>query len=345
MGVIGNARRLRKFLKVDKSLGVKFEASMIRDGFYSKRRYFYPFSDFPKEFLLTDWEVEFNFRALNSNSAKENLKNKVFFQLLLRQSPLANRAPGLLGSVSDGQYRSFSEFSTVDSIFESRDRVFVKPVSGWGGERCCVANSADDVPDTGAYVIEDCAEPHPYALQLFPHAINTIRVFTLKDEYGAPFIVGAAHRFGGKANSLIDNFTQGGVSCGIDMETGVLQSGVSNPGAHSTMFHERHPVTNAVLAGIRVPFWEEVKTLALDLASYFGDLNYAGWDIYVSPTGPMIIEGNGDLPHPDLIQVHSPLLVSRRVRNQLYNYGMISKKRKEYIDQLCQTSYEKFDKP
>jgi hypothetical protein len=87
------------------------------------------------------------------------------------------------------------------------------------------------------------------------------------------------------------------------------------------------------------------KKLALDLACYFGDLNYAGWDIYVSPEGPMIIEGNGDLPDPDLIQVHSPLLVSKRVRSQFYKYGMISKKKKDYIDRLCQTSHKALDKP
>ncbi|WP_166259667.1 sugar-transfer associated ATP-grasp domain-containing protein [Marinobacter salicampi] len=345
MGIIGKARRVRHFLKTDRRYGVKPDFLMLRDGFFSKRRYFYPFDKYHKALFITDWEIEFHFRTLNPNTAKENLKNKIFFQLMLRHTPLADSSPGLIGSVSNGQYRSYSEFSTVNNIFDSKDRVFLKPASGWGGERCFLATSPNDIPDKGTYVIENCAEPHPYALTIFPYSINTIRVFTLKDEHNEPFIVGAAHRFGGQADSPIDNFSKGGISCGIDMATGILKSGTSNPGAHATILHQQHPVTKVDLAGVQIPFWEDVKNLALDLARYYGDLNYAGWDIYVSPNGPKIIEGNGDLPNPNLIQVHSPLLVSNRVRNQLYNFGMISKKRKEFIDQLCQTSHKALDIP
>ena len=345
MGMVGNARKLRRFLQLDKRWGVKFEPSMIRNGFLSYRRYFYDFNNVPQAFLITDWEIEFNFRSLNTGTAKENLKNKVFFHLTLRHSPVADYTPGLIGSISEGQYRPFSEFSSINSIFKSKDRVFIKPASGWGGQRCLVATNPAEIPDTGTYIIENCAEAHPYALQIFPYSINTIRVFTLKGENNEPFIVGAAHRFGGHADSPVDNFSQGGISCGIDMDTGILGSGVSNAGAHSTIFHDCHPVTKANLAGTQIPFWEEVKKLALDLACYFGDLNYAGWDIYVSPEGPMIIEGNGDLPHPDIIQAHSPVLASERVRNQLCKFGMISKQKKEYIDLLCQTSHKELAKP
>lgn len=346
MGMVGNAKRLRTFLKMDKSFGVKPEISMLRHGFFSKRRYFYPFDNFDKALFITDWEVEFNFWKLNTREAQEPLRNKVFFQLMLRQSRLADNSPGLIGSVSDGQYRSFSEFPSVNKIFESKDNVFLKPISGAGGKSCFVARNPEEIPDTGTYIIENSAEPHPYALRIFPHSINTIRVFTLKDEHNEPFIVGASHRFGGQANSPIDNFSKGGISCGIDMETGILRSGVSNPGAHATILHSCHPVTKVDLAGTQIPFWEEVKKLALDLACYFGDLNYAGWDIYVSPEGPMVIEGNGGTANPNLIQVHSPLLGSNRVRNQLYKFGMISKKRKDDIDRLlCQMPHKALDKP
>jgi len=345
MGFLGGVRKIRSFLRVDKSFGIDRDFAMLRQGFFSKRRYFYPFDKFPKEFLITDWEIEFGFRALNPSTAKENLKNKVFFQLMLRHSPVFDRTPGVVGVVANGQYRSFSEFNTLDAIFKAKERVFLKPVSGWAGDGCILASSRKQVPETGSYTIEDCGEPHTYSSDIFPHSINTIRVFTLKDEFGEPFIVGAAHRFGGSIKNPIDNFSKGGISCGIDMETGILRSGLSNPGFHSTIFHEYHPVTGVKLSGVQVPFWEESKKLALDLARYFGDLNYAGWDIYVSPTGPMVIEGNGDLPHPDLIQVHSPLLASRRVRNQLQKFGMISLQRKDYIDRLCQTSHIHLDRP
>jgi hypothetical protein len=232
---------------------------MLRDGFFSKRRYSYPFDNFHKAFFVTDWELEFNFRSLNTSNAKESLKNKVFFQLMLRQSPLFDKTPNLVGSVSNGRYRSFSEFSAVDKIFESKGRVFVKSVSGWGGEKCFVAKNSEEIPKIGTYIIEDCAESHPYAFKIFPHFINTIRVFTLKDEHGEPFIVGAAHRFGGQANSVVDNFSKGGISCSIDMEAGILGSGASNPGAHSTILHNCHPVTKVDLAGTQIPFWKEVK--------------------------------------------------------------------------------------
>lgn len=56
---------------------------------------------------------------------------------------------------------------------------------------------------------------------------------------------------------------------------------------------ECHPETHAVFAGLVVPCWAELERLAADahrlLAS---DLATVGWDIAVTPEGPVLIEGN-----------------------------------------------------
>ncbi|MEO0361800.1 MAG: sugar-transfer associated ATP-grasp domain-containing protein, partial [Pseudomonadota bacterium] len=48
------------------------------------------------------------------------------------------------------------------------------------------------------------------------------------------------------------------------------------------------------ITGTKLPFWEEAKALALDAHDRgFREYNLVGWDVAITPDGPMLIEGNG----------------------------------------------------
>ncbi|WP_148861247.1 sugar-transfer associated ATP-grasp domain-containing protein [Marinobacter fonticola] len=332
MGIRQKYRNVRRFLEMDRRQSPERDLGMLKQGFFSKRRQFYPFDQYDKSLFLTDWEIEFGFPLINSPSSQEPLKNKVFFNLMLRQAGLDNYTPGLLGTIDNGRFCSFSSYRTPAELFDDNRSLFLKPISGAGGLGCCVIERHADIPKEGSYLIERQATAHDYARQIFPDSINTIRVFTIKDSAGKTQVVGAAHRFGGRSNSPIDNFSKGGISCGIDLDSGKLGRGVSNPGFYQTIFHDHHPVSNAMLTGVTIPYWESVKSLALKLADHFYSLNYAGWDIYVSPTGAMVIEGNAHIANPNLIQVHKPLLISEAFRERLHQWRVLSDSRIQQIE-------------
>ena len=55
---------------------------------------------------------------------------------------------------------------------------------------------------------------------------------------------------------------------------------------------ETHPDTGAVIPGQVLPFWGEVRKLALDAARATPGLRSVGWDILIFPTGPVLVEAN-----------------------------------------------------
>ncbi len=55
---------------------------------------------------------------------------------------------------------------------------------------------------------------------------------------------------------------------------------------------ERHPETACPLRGFRLPFWDEARKLAERASLLFFPLRTIGWDIAITPTGPVLVEGN-----------------------------------------------------
>jgi hypothetical protein len=52
------------------------------------------------------------------------------------------------------------------------------------------------------------------------------------------------------------------------------------------------PGTETPFVGFRLPYWSEVKDLALRAAAAFPWVRSVGWDIAISERGPVLVEGN-----------------------------------------------------
>ena len=63
-----------------------------------------------------------------------------------------------------------------------------------------------------------------------------------------------------------------------------------------------HPVTGGRIEGFELPFWKETVDLAIQAHETFTDIALIGWDIALTPDGPVIIEGNSN-PGADMLQV------------------------------------------
>jgi hypothetical protein len=129
----------------------------------------------------------------------------------------------------------------------------------------------------------------------------TARVLTCLDEYGHPEVVEAAFRMSIGGGAPVDNFHAGGIASAVSIDTGRLGP-ATNAGFDSRLgWLLTHPVTGARMDGFQLPWWDEVKAVAVRAHRAFGDRTAIGWDIGILDSGPVVVEGNSS-PDVDIHQ-------------------------------------------
>lgn len=132
---------------------------------------------------------------------------------------------------------------------------------------------------------------HDYANGLYDKTVNTIRLITLRDPKTSKFkVFFAVQRIGREKTIPVDNGSQGGIVCKIDLETGRLSHGRC---LHDKTVYERHPNSGMRFEDVTVPDWEETKEEFVRLAEKLPYLHFVAWDIVKMPDGSnCVIEAN-----------------------------------------------------
>nr|MBA3273110.1 hypothetical protein [Chthoniobacterales bacterium] len=120
-------------------------------------------------------------------------------------------------------------------------------------------------------------------------AVCTVRIVTARPKGGEPEFISAALRMPSIASD-IDNFGAGGLAAPIDADTGVL-------GAALKLYLERvdvksHPLSGAAIDGNVIPFWQACRELCVSAHQKFPTVFSVGWDVAVTPEGPLLLEAN-----------------------------------------------------
>lgn len=172
------------------------------------------------------------------------------------------------------------------------------------------------------YIAVAAVTQAPYAAEVFPGSVNTLRIITMVDPAdGRPFVLAAVHRFGVRSSAPADNSALGGVASKIDLATGEVGPAWGDPKAGVTKPTDHHPETGARIAGLRVPDWDGVQREVLGLADALGFLLYVGWDVAITPEGPVFLEGNHGPGRGT--QRHFPYLADPRARRFFEHHGTI----------------------
>ena len=131
---------------------------------------------------------------------------------------------------------------------------------------------------------------HPELRPLAGRGLSTVRIVTVRDTRGLIEVELACFRMAVGA-LVADNFAAGGLASPVALDDGRLGSGVfrSQPGVFVA-----HPDSGAAILGRRLPYWQEVKQLALAGHQEFKTLPSIGWDIAITEDGPVIVEGNSE---------------------------------------------------
>lgn len=141
------------------------------------------------------------------------------------------------------------------------------------------------------YVIQTLVVQHLEISRIYDKSVNTLRILTVMDKNtGKPVSVAGEVRFGAHG-SVVDNLSAGGVAVGIDLKTGQLSEyGICKYGdAKRTPCH---PDTMISFSEVRFPFVQEAVQQAEALHARLSSIRLIGWDIAITESGPVFIEGN-----------------------------------------------------
>jgi len=83
----------------------------------------------------------------------------------------------------------------------------------------------------------------------------------------------------------------------IDLASGRLGPMCNDKDLEPGCWSDHHPVTGAPATGRILPAWPDIRVLAVGAHQVFSDRMLVGWDIALTPTGAVILEGNS---YPDV---------------------------------------------
>lgn len=333
----GAARRfLRKEFRWETAWGNR-KPEWWRRGFLSRSVTLYQLPDNDPSLYINDVQRYFRTKRMVSPHLQEVLNNKFSFFLLVNNLGLDSDVVDLLGLHTRGYVHPFPQSQRIEltefleSALEERGHIFVKPLHGAeaNGVRSMKRTSDGyrmDGQDTDLSTMADWVRNFPRPLlfeaaitqhseqaELNPHSTNTIRLLTMPDVTSdhSPFIARASQRIGSLRSGHIDNWTKGGLSANVDLETGTLSAAAQLPEGNELQWFAEHPDSGAKIQGHQVPYWERTKELVLDAAHRLGFMEYIGWDIVITESGPVILEANIN-SGMNVLQVHGPLLADPR---------------------------------
>jgi hypothetical protein len=149
---------------------------------------------------------------------------------------------------------------------------------------------------------------HETMNQLYPHAINTVRIVTAFDKDNRVIPLSAIVRIGSGGRHC-DNWGFGGIAVGVDLQTGKLADyGMFRPNFGKRA--DRHPDTGAAFGDFVLPYFKETVELAVTVHQYFYGVHSIGWDFAITPTGPTCLEGNDDWGLP-MMQIFEPQILKK----------------------------------
>lgn len=196
--------------------------------------------------------------------------------------------------------REWCIINNIDDLLnflEKYEKIILKPNTGSEGKGIILINKSENdkinvvrnnLQNGDTYIAEELIVQHDLMQTLNDKCVNTIRVETVVDKYGKAHITNTVVIIGTNGG-ITNNAHNGGIMCNLDIDKGFITGGARNPEGVNVKIH---PDNNLVLPGFQIPHWNEVKMLAIKLAEMIPQARYIGWDIAITPDGPIVIEGN-----------------------------------------------------
>lgn len=237
------------------------------------------------------------------------LDDKLLFEQVFRPHVHVPKSHAWIrqGRIHDLQGRILGE-EEVLALLRKEQQLILKPVIRAGGGKgvSLLSYQQGQIHQDGApldamafqsivkrsddYILTEVLNQHAYAKEIFPDAVNTIRLVSVYDDAeGKVILTNAVHRIGVPASAPVDNASRGALVATVDLDSGIL--GKARSYWDSTLL-SFHPSTGKPIEGVAVPGWEALKEEVRRVASLFPYIPFISWDLVVTPTGYAIVEIN-----------------------------------------------------
>ena len=273
-------------------------------------------------------------KSLHNPEYDSLINNKLYFSLLNKNGSI--KTPKLLGYNFKSSFFNIDKLEKIskkkelvfffEKIFEDQniEGVFFRPPSDYGGKGCfkiTKENYKKVLQDKYEMLIEEnfvhteVIKQHNLINQIHDKSINTLRIITLITSNGDIEIISAFIRFG-VGDSVVDNASSGGFFIGIDIDDGTLKKKGHFLPEYGGKEIVKHPDSGFEFEGFKIPYYNEACDIVIEGVRNIPD-RLIGWDVAITPNGPLIIESNSR-PHFQMSNIaYGGLLKNKHVRDVL----------------------------
>lgn len=222
-------------------------------------------------------------RNLNDPSYIELFENKIKFANKFAEYFKRNWI-----STKDITYADFLQF------IEGKEKIIYKPIGAAQGKGIIVYDNLNNakivfdaiVNQNVDAILEEWIEQHETLSAVYNEAINCLRIITVYKNGEHLFLQGGVTWGNGEK---IANASASGIVSPIDFENGILEKPAAD---FSGTVYKTHPISGVNLVGLQLPFWNETIEMLKKAMEEIPEVAYIGWDVAITPDGPLIIEGN-----------------------------------------------------
>lgn len=162
------------------------------------------------------------------------------------------------------------------------------------------------------YLVQKLVIQHPMMASLHPQSLNTLRLVTIRNIHNGEIVVFPSILRIGTGESFVDNTSKGGLAVAVDLESGCLGEYAYYKPEYGTRT-KIHPDSEIEFSSFTIPFFKEAKEQAIKLHSMIPTVQSIGWDIAISVSGPVFIEGN------DNWEINGPQICNGPLKKQFYD--------------------------
>lgn len=191
---------------------------------------------------------------------------------------------------------TIDEFKVFINNNQNKNKIIYKPTDAAQGQGIEVIEikEFDNINKIYEYlknryssgIVEECINQHSEISKIYPGAVNVVRVITICKN-GTCNILTANLTIGN--GGKIANACLSDLVALVNVNTGELITICADLNGNS---YEYHPLTGTKIKGFKIPYWNGIVHMLNHAAKMVPEVGYVGWDIAITPDGPIIVEGN-----------------------------------------------------
>ncbi len=188
----------------------------------------------------------------------------------------------------------FNRECTEEVVSGFGDKIIYKPIAGSMAQGIIVIKTEEYTNERlAAYLqslpdglVEEWIVQHALMEKFNPKAVNIVRVVTARNQEKFACLAATLAVANEKE---VTNASANAMFANIDIRTGEV---ISDACDYEEKLYTVHPKTGVKFKGFVIPFWDDVLKLVEKASAVVPEVGYVGWDIAITPNGPVIVEGN-----------------------------------------------------